>query len=148
MAEYISEELIRQTLRDAVGTEGNEELMSTVLDVKAQVEMEHQDYPDYTEVNDLVKGMRAWWLTERAIDIVESRHQQLAARREQMIAQEMGLDGTVPQPAQYQQPVQQMSVVPTGQAILLAIGVGLLSVGVSYGLYRWSMSGEDNGRDE
>ncbi len=143
MSEYISEELIRQTLRDATGTEVEGELLDTVLEVKARVEMEHPDFPDYSEVNDLVRGMRAWWVTERALNLLDTKYQQLAQRREQMIAQEMGLDGTVPQPTQYQQPVQQMSVVPTGQAILMAIGIGLLSVVVSYGLYRLSLSGED-----
>ena len=149
MSEYISEELIRQTLRDATGTEVEGELLSTVLEVKSQVEKEHPDYPDYTEVNDLVKGMRAWWVTERALNLLDTKYQQLANRREQMIAQEMGLDSSVQQPTQYQQQPTQQPTVSIWYLLAGIAGAVVLGVLVGYALAWFHSQGseDDNGRD-
>lgn len=153
MAEYISEELIRETILNRVSREypaDYEDVLSAALEIKQKVE--EAELVDYKDIDDLFKGQRVWWLTDRAIELVDHRRRQLVQRREQMIAQEMGMNGTIPQPTQHQQQQQQLiqqpqTVVPIWY--LFAGIAGSIVLGYALSLLRSQGSEEDdNGRDE
>ena len=151
MAEYIATDFIRMMMTPTSEEESTDELVDVMLEIKESVEGKYPDMISHDQIDDVLKGQRLEWLRERALETIEYRHLQLTNRREQMIAQEMGLDGTVPQPAQYQQqPTQQQPTVSLWYLLMGIAGAVVLGVLVGYALAWFHSQGseENDGRDE
>ncbi len=146
MPEYISEELLRKRAswinesQDVI-----DEIVSSAMEINARYESDNLVTRDYSEIDDAEKGMRAGWAIERGIELLvwkrEQERQQLLQKREEMIRQEMGINGAAPQ----QQPIQPIQAAPVTliQLLLMGIGVAAICFAFSYSLYKRSISEEE-----